>query len=711
MVDNAVTASEQNQNPSDTVSDESVTSSAAPETSTADSAVIDHSSEFTSIGKLTVGKFEIDMTRPLAMFSHAYADAFECIGADTGVADHVALVIKGRYPIRQDYADILIGNNNIARIMELRVLQVISWPDETQHCVLIFRRPPGQPLFVRHRNKADPVSEEIVKKSVIRPIAQLLRNFSHVGLFHGNIRPDMIFLSNQENAEATLGECVSSIPGINQPVTFETVERAMAVPQCRGNGTIQDDIYALGVTVAVLLRGSNPLHGKPDRQILEDKLNFGSYVLFVEGLRLTPSLNEFLRGTLNDDTRQRWGLDQINAWLDGNRTTTKLAAALPKAQRALDFNGKKYTKARMLAKDLHENVTEAIELIENGHLLRWIERALNDQILHDTVNAAIQHANTAGRSAGFEDRLLCFVSMALDPLAPIRYKELRVFPNGIGYGLAYAYVNNQPMQQYAELLRDRYGWFWLNYKENFSARFTTLLQALDHASKTVIRRGINQGLERCLYELCPDAPCLSDMTSEDYIMSCRGLLLALNKIAERYMSEKSPMDRHIASFIATEDNHDNGGMLTIIDGTNTMRRSLALLTLYQQLQKRSDNPKLERLCRWLSKDAEIIIDRFHDQQVKKNLLKYLPKEIKTGDLSRVLSLIDNIVQVKKDQDEFAYARKQYLYYNNERETIRTQLDTNPKFGYESGQQIAMIISFLISGIVIAATLLMHFGGR
>lgn len=664
---------------------------------------------FLSSSKVTVGKFEIDVTRPLATFAHRYADAYECTGSDTGVSDHVAIVTKDRYPIRQDYADILISNNTIPRIMELRTRQVVPWPDDTQRCVLIFRRPQGQPLIAKHKQKADPLNEEIIKKSVIRPLVQTLRGLSHVGLFHGNIRPDTIFLSGQDNAEATLAECISSLPGINQPVTYETVERAMAHPQCRGNATVQEDIYALGVTVAVLLRGMNPLQGKSDTQILEDKLNFGSYVIFVDGLRLAPGLNEFLRGTLNDDTNQRWGLEQINTWLEGNRTTTKLGTVTPKAQRALEFNGKKYTRPRLLAKDLHQNVTEAVELIESGQMLKWVERAINDQNLFDALNAAIQHAHTAGRSAGFEDRLLCFVSMALDPLAPIRYKELCVFPNGIGYGLAHAFINNQSMQTYAELIRDRYGWFWLHYKENFTPRFNTLMTMLDQASKMVIRRGICYGLERCLYELCPDAPCMSDMLKDYYVVTCNGLLQSLNHTAERYMNGQSPLDRHVASFIVTQDLHDNAGFLNIVDGTDVIRRSLAVVTLFQQLQKRHDNPKLENFCRWLGKDAEIIIQRFHDQQLKKTLLKYLPKEIKTGDLTRILSLIDNPMQVKKDINEFAMAGEKYQHYNRERENIRMQLEINPRYGFESGQQVAMIISLLISGIMIAATLLIHFG--
>lgn len=693
--------------------DENRADAQAPATPPADGETTGKTGEQTgekllSSSKVSLGKYEVDLSRPLSAFSHEYADAYECTSYDTGAADHVAIVIKDRYPVRNDYGDVLLGNNTITRLMELRARQVVAWPDDTRRFVLIFRRPPGQVVFPRHAQRIEPLSEDIIKRNIIRPVCQMLRGFSHLGLFHGAIRPDTLFMTAQENAECTVTECISAPPGANQPILYETIERGMAHPQGRGSGITADDIYALGVTVAILLRGANPLQGKRAEAILEDKLNFGSYVILVEGLRLGSGINEFLRGTLNDDPQQRWGTEQISAWLDGNRTTTKLSAASHKAQRSLDFNGKKYTRPRILAKDLYENIDEAVELIESGQLLRWVERAINNQTMYDAVNNAIHNANAAGRSSGFEDRLICFVSMALDPAAPIRFKDLRVFPNGIGYHMAMAYAKNQPVTSYTELVRDRYAWIWLNYKENYAPRFNGLLGILDQSSKLIIRRGIHFGLERVLYTLCPDAPCMSDFFKDSYVISCGGLLMALDAAAERYKDTTQPMDRHIAAFIMTQDNHDNAGFLQIYDSNDKIRRSLALLTLYQQLQKRFDNPKLENLCQWLARDAEAVIGRFHDQRLIKNLLKYLPKEIRTGDLSRVMALVDNPVQVKKDMTEFSIAQQQYARYNHELETIRMQLENNDNFGYESGRQAAVMIAMMLSGILVAATLLAHF---
>lgn len=659
-----------------------------------------------SSARVHAGKFEIDPDRELQHFSHPYANAYECISNEGGQSDHVAIVIKERSPVQREAIDRCLSNE-VRGMMVLRTSMLVRWPDDSQRYVLIYRQPPGKALVPKGQIAGDAYCEDMLRKSVIQPILQALIGLARLGQFHGNVRPDNIFLSSHDNAEAMLGEFASSLPGINQPVIFETVERAMADPQGRGAGTIGDDLYAFGVTLAMLLHGQNPLQQKSDRQILEEKISHGTFNLMIEGLRLTPAMSELLRALLNDDPAHRWNIDQLNSWMEGNRTTSKQPTLSIKAQRALDFNGKKYFRTRTLAKDLHENVAEAATLIESGLLVKWIERALNNQNMADAVNAAISQANTGGHTPGYEDRLLCFVSMAIDPQAPIRFKNIKAFPNAIGNALACAMLSNQGVQNFGEMIRDRYGWVWLNYRENARYNNTALVHTLDQASRTITRRGMDYGLERCLYELCPDVPCLSDFFSDFYVVNCHALLLGLNEVAPRF-KDKRPIDRHIASFVMTRDTHDNAGLMVVLEGSDQMRRSLALLTLYQQLQKRFDNPKLVHLCEWLEKDAEFVIQRYHNIPLKQSLLKYLPKEAKTGELSRMLGLIDSPHQVRKDETDFARAMQYYAMYGRERDSIRLNLDTNKNFGFGSGQYVAFVIAVVTSLVLVTMTLLTNF---
>lgn len=660
-------------------------------------------------GKVSAGKYEIDPSHTLNNFEHNFAEAYECSNSDAGTNDFAAIVLKDRYPVRKLIVDKCLANSDIEGLMSLVTTQVVEWVDGTQRYALIYKRPDGAPIMTSTAQRREPLSEDMIRRGIIRPIAQIMQKFSTLGLFHGNIRPTNLFLTNYESAQAILGECASSAPGILQPTIFETIERGMANHEGRGVGTEVDDIYSFGATIAVLMRGFNPMEGKSDRTIIEEKIQRGSYAVLTDGLRLSPGVSEFLRATLNDDPRQRWDIDQLVAWSEGNRTTPKPAATGQKAQRHLEFNGKKYSRPRLLAKDLHENPAEAVTLIEGGNLVKWVERALGDQSMVSALNVAIGRASTNGRTPGFEERLLCFVSMALDPIAPIRYKNVRVLPSGIGHYLALAMLKNENIQVFGELIRDRYAWNWLNLKENIMEDSSERIHAFDNASKMIIRRGINYGLERCLYELCPDVPCLSDYFKNFYVTDCYVLLKALNDVAKNNKEDKV-IDRHIASFITTRDSRDNAGLIMIVEGDDGMRRSLALLTIYQQLQRRHNLQKLVGLAEWLSKEAETVAQRFRNIEDKNAVLKQLPKEVASGNLSRVLSLIDNPAMVRKDEYNYMRAVQAFSNYGREREMIRHQLINNPRYGFSTGRQIALLISMAIAAVIIACILVNRFAG-
>src|SRR5690606_6075761 len=152
----------------------------------------------------------------------------------------------------------------------------------------------------------------------------------------------------------------------------------------------------------------------------------------------------------------------------------------------------------------------------------------------------------------------------------------------------------------------------------------------------------------------------------------------------------------------------NSGIMMLLDGGDGMRRSLGLLTMYQQLQKRHDNIRLENLCQWLVKDTELIAQRFKNLALKKDVLKHIPKEAKTGNLTNMLALVDQAAQVKRDEFEFIQATYRYANYGREQDKINRDLNNNPSFGFDSGRHLALIISILLAGIMVFAFFLMHF---
>ena len=665
------------------------------------------SSRASSQGKILVAeKFLVDPSRPLLEFSHLYADAYEC--SSDGIAnDCVAVVIRDRYPARQDIIRIALQADTPG-IMMLRTSAIVEWTNEgTEKFVLIYRRPSGDPIVNRHTQRRQSITEDILRRNIMRPVFFALRSLSDRGIFHGNVRPDNVFFSGNENAEAILGECISSLPGINQPVLYETIERGMTDPAGRGIGTPQDDIYSFGALVSVILRGEEPMQDKTDKQIIEEKVNRSSFSFFTDGMRLSPGMSEFLRATLNDDPKQRWSIDQVSGWIDGTRTTPKQTAIGNRAQRGLDFNDKKYFRSRLLARDLPENIPEAVAMIESGHLSKWIERSLGDLERLEAVNDAITRVMGGGKGQGYEDKLVAYVSMALDPRAPIRYKGLSVLPLGIGSMMAHLALGNISLQPLAEILSNKIAWLWLEHKDNAMGDTAEQMRRFDVISKTISRRGINFGLERCLYDMCPFLPCLSEYFLGAYVTTGSGLMIVLNRIAPKFKDRK-PIDRHIASFISARDPTDNNGFMTSLDSGDKIKYGLALLNLYDGLQRRADVPSLVNLCEWLAKEADHVIQRFYNLNLKEQLQKDLAKEIKTGNLKRIVTLIDNPILLRKDEEDFKRATLLYKAIGTETVRMRTELDRNPTFGQGSGQHFAMVISAILSGVVVIGMIVINF---
>jgi len=128
------------------------------------------------------------------------------------------------------------------------------------------------------------------------------------------------------------------------------------------------------------------------------------------------------------------------------------------------------------------------------------------------------------------------------------------------------------------------------------------------------------------------------------------------------------------------------------------------------LQRRFNLTKLQDLAQWLVREAEVVALRFKNVEVRNDAVKQIAKAANTGSLTKLLTAIDNPVQVKKDEYEFLKAVRQYNAYNRERNMISSELTNNPQYGFKTGHYVALVISLIISGIIVAATLLTHFAG-
>jgi serine/threonine protein kinase len=251
-------------------------------------------------------RFEIDDAAPLPQFDSPTAKAFQCTGRTAEYGDLLALVCDPRTPIRSETMEALRGFSGIG-LLKFIDAGVVNWSAQNRRQpVLIFDLPGGGRVFDNMSSVIQPLSDDQLIKGFLTPAVNTLRELSARGITHRNIRPNNLYYSDASERLIMFGECVSAPPGLNQPLPFEALECAMADETGRGEGSIADDLFALGVTLLSLLIGRNPVANITDpHQYIFDRINLGSYANIVGVHRIQMNMMELLRGLLADDTRER----------------------------------------------------------------------------------------------------------------------------------------------------------------------------------------------------------------------------------------------------------------------------------------------------------------------------------------------------------------------------------------------------------------------
>ncbi|MBI1208737.1 MAG: serine/threonine protein kinase [Azospirillum sp.] len=617
-----------------------------------------------------------------------------------------ALVCSGRVPSRMESPTAYSTIDNAALVC-LHEWAVIDWPaDGARRLVFIFDRPPARRLMNHLTSSLDPVGEEQLGRLIVQPALSLLKDLAGRGLSHGGIRPTNVFVDDH-GAGLVLGECVSTLPGLEQPALFEPIERALAQPSGRGPATIADDLYALGVTTVIALLGHNPVAAVPEDKMLDAKIENGSYAAVVGSARLPLSVAELVRGLLIDDPKQRWGLPQVELWLSGRRLSPKQAQLPRRAPRGFPFGGGEHWFCRAVARALMLNPTAAAQTIESGELDRWLRRSLGDEARADAVASASRGSHDGGRAASLPDRVVARVAICLDPPAPIRYKDKAVLPTGLGGALAEAFLRGDSGQVVAEMIAAQLPVFWLSNQIESRPEFVPLLQVFDTLRVHLERVGPGYGIERVLYELNPTLPCLSPQVIDHHALSPPDLLTALDAVAKTRDRSKEPMDRHIAAFLAVRHRRIDDKLLSQLGtGVDPTRRCIAILTILTDVQARFGHAPLPHLCAWVAGLLTPALDRFHNRTQREKLRKDVDAAGKDGRLVDILRAVDDPAAIRQDQIGFQAARRSHKRIVTEVDKLRRLVSNPTAIAETTGRQVAAIISGVVASFLLTGTVLL-----
>jgi hypothetical protein len=520
-------------------------------------------------------------------------------------------------------------------------------PDGASGYFVICQAPPGPRLALDR-----PWGEGDLIENVLRPAAAALDGLHGRRVTHRAIRPDNLFRA-AFGGPATLG-CAWAAPAASlQPALFEPPYSGCCLPAGRGDGSIADDVYALGVTLLVLALGRSPLPDLDDEAILRRKLDLGSYAALTGGVRLPPVLSDLLRSMLAEDPDHR-PLPVLLTNPSVARARRVATRPPRRAQWALELGEAEAWNARTLAHLLARDPPRGAQMLRSGAVGDWLRRSLGDATLaariEENNRAGVEEVGAEGSGASWDEAMSVLrAAAALDPLAPLWWRGVALWPEGVGPALAAA-VGTPAAAAVEELVGTEAVTNWASARAE-RCDVASLRQEARQNRFWLRLRGPEGGVPRLLYGLNPLAPCASPLLAGQWVARLGDLLPALEVAAGRPEVRKgSPIDRHVAAFIAARSDLNMGRDLALLaEEASSGRSPLAQLRLLSGLQTRFRLPPLPGLTRWMAEACVAAPSSWRNRSRRRRMEEKVVSLQDAGRLADLLALIDD--PQERDADE------------------------------------------------------------
>lgn len=658
-----------------------------------------------SVKDEVAGKYVIQTTKPIAELSGKTAKAYSVVDKYSKESEqYYCVILDKRYPIRLAEINKLSNRviENFTNVIAAQIIQ--SSLGKGRFFAVILQKPRGITLKQYIENNG-PLSEEFVCYKVIPYINNVIASFRAIGITHGLININNIYID--ENDNITLGECVSDICGHAQPLLYESINRASCLPSGKGSGYLGTDLFALGVTTALLLRGNDPTEHMDATSLLDAKFTITTYRLLTENANFSDRILDFLRAVLNDDKVDKWTTEQIMEWTKGRIYNLLPPADNIEASRPIVFADKRYLNMKHLAYGLYKHWDDAKLFLRDDTLIRWIERSVKNTELAEIMEIATRRVGVIEEGEfNHADALVTHCILLLDPKGPIRLKGFSANPDGIGGVLADAYaisdkihldavrhiITNNIIAMVSSKVKKT------DYQHRNDSVHTGILN-LQRSMEVFRESDPGFGLERSLYILNQTLPCQSPKVLDEIPFNNYEML---HIIDNNESINGNILDKHMTAFIS--DRLDLSVKLIVPSlskfpfmASNPYICNLTLMSLAQQS---SFTGPLKHLSKKVS-DSLIsdVVEKMHSRSIKRKLEEEIVKHSKNGLLSVTLQMITDPKYIISDN--IGYKRAIQRYRDNKVQLSRLHNRSSiTNIGYRYGLQMSVLISFFIVTIVV-----------
>jgi hypothetical protein len=628
-----------------------------------------------SAKKLIGGQYAIDAARPLGGAGGGLP-AF-AVTDRRGRVDLMAVQVQPGLPPRAEALAALTGAS-----VEGVLVPVAHGPAGTaggqEAYFVVGSAPVGPALGVALR----PWSEGELLDCLLRPVVQALDRLQQRGVTHRAIRPDNLFRFGP-GQPVVLGSAWAAPPASLQPAVFEPPYSAMCLPEGRGNGSTADDVYALGVTMLTLALGRVPLAGLDDAAILRRKLDRGSFAALAGEERLPGMIGDLVRGMLAEDPDHRPPLALL---ADPPAARARRVAARPprRAQRPLELAGEEIWDARALAHAMASHPTEGLQALRDGTADRWLRRGVGDATTATRVEERVRGPSAdAGHGAQADASLLMQAVSVLDPLAPLCWRGIAIWPDGLGPALAAAHQGSAEIaDRIVEIVEVEAARIWASARPERCDLTMLRVEARQQRATLRMRGG---GRPRLLYALNPLQPCTSPLLDGRCVARMQDLLPALEAVSARPDHAGTlPLDPHVAAFIAVRSEEPAGPEL-FGQGPGAVAAQLRLLA---KLQGRFHPHPLPGVAAWLVSASDVLVSTWRNKSRRGELQERLRGLATAGQLAPLLALIDDPGALARDAQGAAQAAQMLARADAELHRLANGAAERAKLARRLGQEIA-----------------------
>jgi hypothetical protein len=612
---------------------------------------------------LLENRFRIHLDKPLTEYNSTLSSAYSVTDEQGEKQNLFAMVTPTHLAYRTKTTE-AFRNLSHSNLITLHAAgsAMLSNPRETRY-ILVFEQPAGVRLSALVQ-KHGALNERFVTERLIAPICEILSALQERGVNHGRLNLDTLYYKDT----LTIGECISEPSGYSQPFIFEPVERILTQPLGKGSGELNADCFALGVITFFLLTGKNPANFMQDKQAyLRQIMQNGTYATLTEYHSFSPPITDLLRGVLNDNRMERWGVSEIREWLNGKRYNLIPPVPPRESTRSINFKGKDFMNCRALAGAFHENWNDAIEEIKNGKFDRWAQLSLNKQEMKEMLEKIIARSSPSHANSGRADNeMVARTIIALDPAGPIRMRSLSANVDGLGAVLADAFKQNHQDQitLLYDVIDNDLPNFWADQHKSFkNEEISGMLWRLQKVRLLMRNKSLGFGIERVLYELNPTMACQSPLLVKLHITNTRMLLQTLDRLASEQAGKQLPLDRHSAAFISTKLNLNKEVVLNEVSQFADLAtdQRLLMLKLLAIAQEKENMHHLRGLANWMALSCFPVMEKIRNRRIRAIIMKEASAAARAGSLVGLFRALTNNIYIHNDRNNFI--RAQNLYHS------------------------------------------------